>query len=120
MNEEYGNNGALYYRVFNAMFAQMSATKGVKKFGEVRVAVVVKEVTQLTNGANPSKHQPVVEPIDPDTLSDEDKTKALDAVNMIEEKRDSCVKGQTCANGSKQRSYLSYRETVQSPMISLE
>ena len=44
--------------------------------------------------------------IEAEMLSEEDKNKALDAVNIIEEKCDGRVKGRTCANGSKQRAYL--------------
>ena len=79
----------------------MSASKGIKKFGEKGLAAVIKEFTQLNKGAVPSKHKPVVVPIDPNTLSKEDKQKAMNAVNLIEEKRDGRIKGRTCGDGSK-------------------
>ena len=44
----------------------------------------------------------------------------MDAVNIIEEKRDGRVKGRTCANGSKQRQYLKEYESVASPTVGLE
>ena len=68
-------------------------------------------------GAVPEQNKPVVEPIDPKTLSFQDKKKALDAVNLIEEKRDGRIKGRTCANGSKQQRYLTYGESVASPSV---
>jgi hypothetical protein len=41
-------------------------------------------------------------------------------VNLIKEKRDSRIKGRTCANGSKQRKYLKEEETIASPTVALE
>ena len=43
---------------------------------------MIKELKQLNNGAMEGK--PVVVPIDANILSEEDKRKALDAVNLIE------------------------------------
>ena len=47
-------NHSYLQRCVNAIFAQMSATKGIKKFGEKGLAAVVKEFTQLNEGAVPS------------------------------------------------------------------
>ena len=44
----------------------------------------------------------------------------MDAVNIIELKRDGRVKGRSCTNGSKQRSYFTEYESVASPTVSLE
>ena len=44
----------------------------------------------------------------------------MNAVNLIEEKRDGRIKGRTCVDGSKQRLYLKYGDTVASPTVSLE
>ena len=66
------------------------------------------------------KDKPVIRTISYDTLTNEDKRKALDAVNIIELKRDGRLKGRSCANGSKQRSYLSEYDSVASPTVSLE
>eukprot|EP00957_Ditylum_brightwellii_P149694 11399689-Ditylum_brightwellii.AAC.1 len=70
----------------------------MEKYGEIGLAAVVKEFTQLNKGAVPEQNKPVVEPIDTDLLTADDKKKALDVVNLIEEKRDGQIKGQTCAN----------------------
>ena len=59
----------------------MSATKGIRKFGERGLAAVIKEFTQLNEGAVPSQNKPVVVPVDPSTLSSDDKRKAMNAVN---------------------------------------
>ena len=50
----------------------------------------------------------------------DERKKALDAVNRIELKRDGRVKGRSCTNGSKQRSYFTEYESVASPTVSLE
>ena len=44
----------------------------------------------------------------------------MNAVNLIEEKRDGCIKGCTCGNGSKQHAYLKYGDTVAPPTVSME
>ena len=80
---------------------QMSVNKGFRKFGEAAVAAMLKELNQLDKGAVPNK--PVIEPIDYDTLNYDERKKALDAVNIMELKRDGRVKGRSCTNGSKQR-----------------
>ena len=54
------------------------------------------------------------------SLTEDDKKKALDAVNIMEEKRYGRVKGRTCANGSKKRQYLKEYESVASPTVGLE
>ena len=47
--------------------------------------------------------KPGVTPIDLDTLYFEDKSKALEAVNMIKEKICGKIKGRACADGIKQK-----------------
>ena len=79
---------------------------------------MTKELIQLDEGT--VKNKPVIEAIDYNTLTDGDKKKALDAVNIIELKRDGRLKGRSCANGSKQRSYLTEYESVASPTVSQE
>ena len=56
------------------MFTQMSEKSGIKKKGK-SVAEMVKEFRQIEKGSMSGK--PVVTPIDPDTLSFEEKIKAL-------------------------------------------
>ena len=97
---------------------QMSASRGIIKYGELAVAAIMKEFKQLVHGAFPGK--PVVEAIKASELSEEDKKTALDAVNLIKVKKDGTVKGRTCANGSKERFYLTPEESVASPTASIE
>ena len=100
------------------MFTQMSAKRGIKLFGEEAIAAIYKEYKQLDEGAK--KGNPVVSPTPSDTLTDEDKRQALDAVNLIKQKRCGKIKGRCAANGSKQKQYLKPEESVASPTVSLE
>ena len=97
---------------------QMSANRGFKMYGEAAVAAIIKEFTQLTNGAAPGK--PVVRPVDASTLTSDEKRKAMPAVNLIKEKWNGEIKGRTCADGSGQRKYLRHDESIASPTASLE
>ena len=105
-------------RATQVLFTQMSATKGIKLFGERAIAAIVKELKKLEYGPMPGKK--VVEAVDPDSLSKEEKYRALNAINLIKEKRDGTIKGRTCADGSKQHRYLREDESVSSPTVSLE
>ena len=58
--------------------------------------------------------------IDSDILSAEEKSKALNAVNIIKQKIDGTIKGRTCADGSNQERYLEKDESVASHTVSLE
>ena len=62
----------------------------------------------------------VVKAIDPSTLTYTDKERALNAVNLVREKRDGMIKGQTYADGSKQWRYLAPDNSEASPTVSLE
>ena len=94
------------------------ASKAFKVIGEKAIAAIVKEFKQLNDGAMPGK--PVIGEVNPDKLTDEEKLKALSAVNLVKEKRNGIVKGRTCANGSKQRRYLKDFESVASPTVGLD
>ena len=49
------------------------------------------------------KGKPIVTPIDPEKLYYEEKMKALQAVKLIRDNRNSKIKGRTRADGSKQK-----------------
>ena len=105
-------------RAVGVLFTQMTAKRGIKLFGERAIAAMTKEFNQLDKGAFPGK--PVVEPIDPTTLTKDEKQRAMEAVNLIKEKRCGKIKGRTCANGSTQRRFLGEGESVSSPTVSIE
>ena len=90
----------------------MTAKRGIKMLGESAIAAMFKEYQQLEN-------LEVLGRIDPDSLTRDDKRKALRAVNLIKIKRCGKVKGRTCADGSVQRNYVS-REEASSPTLSNE
>lgn len=96
----------------------MNAKRGIREFGELAVAAMFKEFKQLDSGVVPGK--PVIAPVDVDKLSPTIRRTALEAVNLIKEKRDGKIKGRTCANGSRQRRYLNEDESISSPTVSLE
>ena len=100
------------------MFNQMSPKRGIKLFKERAIATMYKDLNKLDKGYIPNK--PVVLPQDTTTFTRKDRREALELVNPIKEKRTGKIKGRTCANGSKQRSFLKYGEDFASPTISLE
>ena len=55
--------------------------------------------------------QSIFSPLQADRLSREDKKKALESVISIKEKCDGRPEGRTCANGSKQREWISCAHT---------
>ena len=136
---DFGTEKELYKTVVNYLFAQMKemheedckkakqagkpqipASQGIKIYGERAVAAMMKEFKQLNQGAVPEQNKPVICPVDPSILTDDEKRKAMHAVNLIKEKRDYEIKGRTCADGSKQKRYLKPDETVSSPAVGLD
>ena len=115
-------------RAVNVIFAQleederkfkdMPASKGIKMFGERAVAAVIKEFSQLSEGVTPGK--PVIQPVDPSTITAEEMKQALEAVNLIKQKRCGKIKMRSCANGSEQWKYMKEGESVASPTLQLE
>ena len=79
------NLGVGYEKALHVIFTQISAQKGIKMFGEKAIAAMFKELIQLNDGVSPGK--PMIVPISLESLSDKDKEGALDAVNLIAQKR---------------------------------
>ena len=102
----------------DVIFTQMTAKKGFKKHGAKAFAAMIKEFTQLNEGAVPGK--PVVIPTDSSSLTATEKRKALRAVNLIKEKWNGDIKGRSCVDGSQQRRYLKQDESMASPTAALE
>ena len=101
IKEKYDPNADMntyYSTACEVMFTQMNAKKGIKQFGERAVAAMFKEYEQLDKGPMPGK--PVFEPINYNDLTQEERKQALEAVNLIKEKRCGTIKGRTCTNGS--------------------
>ena len=100
------------------MFTQMQAKSGIEKFGEEAVSALMKEFKQLDQGSIPGKR--VVCPVNPSTLTSTERKRALNAVTLIKQKRDGSLKGRACADGRKQRKYLSEDTKLSSPTVSVE
>jgi len=93
-------NLAVVNHMFDEMcFNQMHASKGIQLFKERAVAALFKEYKQLNDMA-------VVGKVSYEQLTDEDKKRALRAINLIKEKKDGKIKGRTCADGSKHRKFV--------------
>ena len=72
----------MYNDVLRTMFTQVSAREGIQRWGDQAIAAIVKELKKLQEGAMPGK--PVIEAIDPNKISEEDKRKCtLEAVTVI-------------------------------------
>ena len=69
----------------------MLAKQGIKKHGEKAVTAVFKELQELDTGVLPGN--PVVVPQDPTKLTAKELEEALEAVNLIKEKRNGDFKG---------------------------
>ena len=96
----------------------MSAVQGIKKHGEKDMAAMFKELKQLDVGAMDGK--PVIAPIDAKSLTTMEKEQALEAVNLIKEKRNGDLKGHTCGNGAQQRRFMKEDDDILSPTASLD
>jgi hypothetical protein len=76
--------------------SQVNIKEGIKRFGEAGVSAVVKELKQLHD-------RKVMEPVSHDSLSNEQRSKALNYLMFLKQKRDGAIKGRECADGRKQR-----------------
>ena len=91
---------------------QMSAREGIKMFGDRALAAMVKEYGQLHD-------LQVFSPRNPLKLSKKEKVMALNAIDLIKEKRCGKIKGRTVADGRKQRNYYNKIDTS-SPALSMD
>ena len=92
--------------------AQMSMKKGLKVFGEKGYAAVKKEMQQLHD-------RKVMQPINRKDLSPAQKRQGLGYLTLLKKKRCGTIKGRGCADGRKQRAYITKEEST-SPTISTE
>ena len=77
-------------------FTLMTAKKGIKKHGEIAVAAIYKEYTQL-------EYMKVMGALNPDSLTISQKKGALRSINLIKEKRGGKLKKRTCTDGRPQK-----------------
>ena len=98
--------------VLGIVLTQYSLKRGLAKFGEEGEASAEKEMRQFVDYG-------CISPIDPSTLSREDKKKALQSFMFLKQKRDGELKSRAVVNGSKQRSYIN-KEDASSPTPSTD
>ena len=91
---------------------QMSMKKGLKMFSEGGYAAVKKEMQQLYD-------QKVMQPVTRKDLSQEQKKEALGYLMFLKKKRCGTIKGWGCADGCKQRAYITTEQST-STTISTE
>ena len=96
----------------NQFVVTYSLKKGIAKFGDQGWNSALKEMKQLHD-------RKCFKPVRRDELSSIERTRALESLIFLTEKKDGTVKARHCANGSTQRDYMS-REDVSSPTVSTE
>ena len=92
--------------------AQMSMKKGLRMFGEEGYAAIRKEMQQLHD-------RKVMQLIKRKDLTAAQMREALGYLMFLKKKRSGTIKGRGCADGRKQRAYITKEEST-SPTISTE
>ena len=90
----------------------MGIKQGIELHGEKAIKAMLSEYTQLDDNT-------IFEALDASKLTKEMKNAALNLLTLIKEKRDGRIKGRACADGRKQRAYIS-KNDIASPIIQLE
>jgi hypothetical protein len=94
------------------IMTQYSMKKGMKLYGDPGMEAVLSELRQI--------HQrEVMKAVPADSLDREAKKKALQYLMCLNKKQCGKIKGRGCANGRKQRLYISKQE-ASSPTVSIE
>jgi hypothetical protein len=94
------------------IFTQYNLKQGIIKFGDNGKAAVLVELQQLYG-------QSVMDPINKYNLTAEERKWALRYLMFLKEKRCGTIKGRGCADGWKQRDYMTKQETS-SPTVATE
>jgi hypothetical protein len=94
------------------VFTQVSMKRGLRMFGRRGEEAVEAELQQLHD-------RRVIEPVKAESLSQEEKHKALGYLMFLKEKRTGKIKGRGCADGRKQRLYTTKQEAT-SPTVAIE
>ena len=94
------------------VMTQYNADAGVKLFKDRGVEAILIEMTQL-------HRRQVGEPRHRDTLTEEQRRRALHYLMFLKEKRCGKIKGRGCANGKPQRKYIE-KDDAASPTVSIE
>ena len=106
-NKVYGND-----YTFAVTLTQMSASRGIKKFGQKALDALASEWQQLDLLS-------VFKGREYESLTSQQRRSALGTVQLIKAKKDGRIKGRACVNGSRQRMYTA-EEDASSPTVSTE
>ena len=96
----------------HTILSQHSLKKGLRLFGQAGAEAVTKEMKQLHDRG-------VLEPKLATELTREQRTRALAYLMFLKMKRDGSIKGRGCADGRKQRDWMTKEETS-SPTVSTQ
>jgi hypothetical protein len=102
----------LHATLEHTVMTQYSMKKGIKLFGSDGVDAVLQELKQLHD-------RDVIQPVHAKALSSEDRRNALHYLMFLKQKRTGKIKGRGCADGRKQRAFIS-KEDSSSPTVSIE
>jgi hypothetical protein len=96
----------------NIVMTQNSVKKGLKVFGDAGVKAVLNELQQLYD-------RKVLKPKGLDELTGKQRRDSLHYLMFLKQKRCGKIKGRGCADGRKQREYLT-KEDTSPPTVSIE
>jgi hypothetical protein len=106
-------NEATHVEHVGAQFATTYSLKqGIKKFGVRGRKAAIAEMQQLHD-------RKCFRPMSKHEITNIDHSRVLESLIFLTEKRNKTIKARHCANGSKQRDYMS-KEDVSSPTVSTE
>ena len=105
-----GNDGLLSTHLDNIVLTQYNMKRGIKLFRQKGIDAVRKELKQLND-------QLVAKPVSPESLTEEQRRRALAYLMFLKEKRCGTIKGRGCADGRKQKNWMSKDDTA-SPTVS--
>jgi Reverse transcriptase (RNA-dependent DNA polymerase) len=94
----------LCYFADSFLTEQMNVNKGLKQFGEKGADAVIEEMRQL-------HYRNVIKPVYRDSLTQEQRRKALRYLMFLKQKRCGKIKARGCADGRPQRLYKTKEET---------
>ena len=94
------------------ILTQYNLKQGIRKFGDAGKAAVLVELQQLYD-------RKVMDPVNKYDLTAEERKGALRYLMFLKEKRCGTIKGRGCADGRKQRDYMSKNDTS-SPTVATE
>ena len=103
-------NDPLACFVDDVILTQYNMRRGIKLFRQRGIDAVRKELKQM-NDRN------VAKPVSPESLTKEQRARALAYLMFLKEKRCGTIKGRGCADGRKQRNWMSKDDTA-SPTVS--